>query len=279
MKILVVGVEGLLGSDVFAQLCRQADFEVFPANREQLDICNYKLVTSSLPDVDLVVNCVGERDVDEAELDRVAMFNVNMRGARNLAMACKARRCGFVHFSSHHVFDGMKNKGYTERDVARPLNVYGSSKLAGDKEIRSIGGNYLIVRTQTLYGKHGDCPINRMITAISQGSAPLLAASDEVLVPTWTLDVADALIRLIRLNKTGVVNFSASGHTTHAGLARFIAARINPGAIIEEVLSAQLNRPARRPLFGVLDNHWYQSWTGEPIATWEERLGVFLDQN
>jgi dTDP-4-dehydrorhamnose reductase len=275
MKVLIFGGEGLLGSDMHKVLALQQGLEVQSFSHQEFDITDFVRVRDALPKVDVFINCAGERQVDEAEDDRKGMFDVNMKGVRNLAMVCKRNRTLLVHFSSHYIFDGEKQKKYTERDTPNPLNIYGASKLAGDMEIRAVGGEYLIIRTQSLFGTGGPCFINKLIDSFAI-NAPVQVPDDEIITPTYTRHLAGAVGSLVRLNKRGLVNVASAGEASRLEIAEWLAKRLNSASTITAVKSRDIPRRAKRPLYSVLDSHWFRMWTGSEMPDWKVAIEEYL---
>jgi dTDP-4-dehydrorhamnose reductase len=275
MKVLVFGRDGLLGSDMLKGLSADPAFEVSSFNHQEFDITDFSLVRDSLPKVDVLVNCTGERQVDEAEGDRKGMFEVNMKGVRNLAAICKRNGILLVHFSTHYVFDGEKQKKYSERDIPNPLNIYGASKLAGDMEVRGIGGSYLIIRSQSLFGSGAPCFVNDLITRL-RANEPIGLPDDEIIAPTYTVHLSRAVATLIKLGKKGLVNVAAAGEASRLGVATFLAGKLGSTSKLIAVKSRDLKRPAKRPLYSVLDSHWFKLWTGANLPDWKEGLEEYL---
>jgi dTDP-4-dehydrorhamnose reductase len=275
MHIVLLGREGLLGSDLHAVFTGEADVQIEAYSHAEFDVTDFARVRDGLPKADVVVNCTGERQIDEAERDRKGMFEVNMKGARNLALACKRQRSLLVHFSSHYVFDGEKQRTYTERDIPNPLNIYGASKLAADTEIRGVGGEYLIVRTQSLFGGGGPCFVNDLVTRLRKDD-PVSVPDDEIIAPTYTVDLARAVLRLVRLAKRGLVNVASTGEASRFEVAEFLAQRLGSRSVLTPVKSRDLGRPARRPLYSVLETHWYRNWTGEILPEWRQAMDIYL---
>jgi dTDP-4-dehydrorhamnose reductase len=275
MNVAVIGCKGMLGSDLVAA-CQGAKIAVQGLDLPEFDICDFKLVTAKLPQVEWVVNCAAYTRVDDAEGDREAAFAVNADGAHSVARACARRHVKLLHISTDYIFDGHKTRPYTERDSPNPLGVYGASKLAGEKAVRSEGGQYLLVRAQSLFGAHGPNFVRSIARQLKQGSGPLRVVRDQVSSPTYTRHLADALMRLMVLDKEGVVHVAAAGSCSWFEFAKAIAARIKPGAEVQPIAAAELARPAPRPDYSVLDTHLYQTWTGQALPPWERGLDEYL---
>ena len=156
MKILLIGANGQLGSDLVKAL---TDTNLVSLSHQDVDICESVGVRETLrrhaPDV--VVNTAAYHKVDECETNAEEAFAVNVLGVRNLAMACKEQECAMLHMSTDYVYggDAERRTPYAETDIPSPINVYGVSKLAGEYLVRYMLDRYWIVRSQWLYGVAG----------------------------------------------------------------------------------------------------------------------------
>jgi dTDP-4-dehydrorhamnose reductase len=266
----------MLGTDLMAA-CKKAGIDHAGFALSELDITRYETMSSVIPETDFIVNCAGYTLVDEAEVHREEAFSINAEGARNVARAARRREARLIHLSTDYVFDGTKPKPYTERDQPCPLNVYGASKLAGEKAIRAEGCRFMIVRTQSLFGASGRNFIKSIVRQLQTNrTEPLRVVSDQVSAPTYTVHLADAILRLLRVKKGGVVHVAASHECSWYDFAQAIVARVKPGTRIEPVLASHLGLPAHRPAYSVLDKRRYTTWTKHVMPTWEEGLVEYL---
>lgn len=257
---------------------RAAGFDMEGFDLPELDIRDFNSVRDTLPVCDWVVNCAAYTRVDDAERERQAAFAVNAEGALSVARVCARRGVRLLHISTDYIFDGRKGRPYVETDSPEPLGVYGASKLAGEKAVRAEGGRFLIVRTQSLFGKRGPNFVRAIVEKIQKGATPLRVVNDQVSSPTYTRHLADALTRLIKLDKQGVVHVSASGSCSWFDFARAIVARLRPSVEVVPISSQELGRPAPRPAYSVLDNSLYISWTGAPLPSWHEGLAAYIKE-
>jgi len=146
MKVAIFGISGQLGSDVAAAL---SSHDVIPVEHARADIRDENAVIRQVRDSgpDWVVNCAAMTNVERCESEALAAFDVNAGGARHIALAADAVGARMLHISTDYVFDGEKRSPYLENDFPRPLNIYGSSKLAGEWAVRSAGVHHLVLRT------------------------------------------------------------------------------------------------------------------------------------
>lgn len=266
----------MLGHDL-AAACSRAGHEVIGLDLPELDIAHYENVWAMVPACDWVVNCAAYTHVDGAESHRDEAFAVNAVGARNVARVCTKKKIRLLHISTDYVFDGRRRRPYRESDRPNPLNVYGASKLAGEKAIRAQGGRYLIVRTQSLFGAHGHNFVQAILARLAEKpQEPLRVVHDQISSPTYTVHLAEALTRLLPLAHTGIVHVSASGACSWYEFARAIVEAVGASVPVVPITSAELARPAARPAYSELDKRRYRSWTGHTLPSWQEGLAAYL---
>ncbi len=277
MNVVILGAKGMLGSDLVS-LCQKLDFNTLGVDQPELDICSYDSVRVHIPACDWVINCAAFTNVDGSETEAKAAFAVNERGARNVARACKRRKINLLHISTDYVFDGTRQASYTERSRANPINVYGASKLAGERAIRAEGCRYVIVRTQSLFGRHGGNFVKAILGQLKAGKEQLHVVADQVSSPTYTAHLAEAIVKILPLDRRGIVNISASGECSWFEFASAIAEQVSPSTWVRPISSKETERAAARPKYSVLDNGRYSMWTGHRMPSWQEGLTDYLKE-
>jgi len=276
LKVLITGASGLLGSDIKNVLLNDAGIEVSAYSRSEFDVTDLKFVRDAVEGYNVVINCAAYTKVDHAETEKEDAFNVNMTGAKNLATGCTIHKARLIQMSTDYVFDGSKPTHYTEKDIPNPMNIYGASKLAGEKAVRAAGCKYLIIRLQSLFGMHGPNFVDTIVERLSNENTPLQVVSDQISSPTYTKHVAEAVHSLLKVDRSGIINVSASGHCSWFEFAVSIADLIGSTIDIEKVDADSFSRPARRPANSVLDSKWYTRWTGNEMPHWEVGLKEYL---
>lgn len=275
MRMVVIGSKGMLGTDL-ATACKAADNKTIGYDIDEFDITDFKNVRDNLPPADWVINCAAYTRVDEAQSRRDLAYAVNSEGARNLAHACSKKRVKLVHVSTDYVFDGSRGRPYAEADQTNPVNIYGASKLAGEKAVRGEGGHYLIVRTQSLFGKNGPNFVRTIRKKLVHEAGPIRVVVDQVTSPTYTKHLADAILRLINRNAKGIVHVAASRACSWFAFAQAIAKALGSDTTIEPTTTEALALPAVRPPYSVLDSRKYRTLTGHVMPTWEQGLAEYL---
>jgi len=277
MNVTVLGAKGMLGTDLMAALAN-AGINARGYDLPDVDITLDNGGLERIGRCDWIVNCAAYTNVDGAEKDSDKAFAVNRDGVRRIAECCKRSNSSLMHISTDYVFDGTSGTAYAEDAPVNPVNVYGRSKLDGENEVLSAGVKHLIVRTQSLFGINGANFVRAIMSRLEAGTGALKVVNDQVSSPTYTVHLADAILRLLRTDKQGIVHVSASGECSWYEFACVIAASIKPGAEVLPVTSSEYIRPARRPAYSVLDKGLYTSWTGSGMPSWKEGLKEYLER-
>ena len=276
MTILVTGAEGRLGSTLAAVL--GARHRVVARGRAGLDITQAAEVAAAVRSVapDVIVNCAACNDVDGAEDDPVAAFEVNAFAVRTLARAARDAGAALVHYSTDFVFDGLAAAPYAEEDAANPQSVYAMSKLVGEWFARDAQG--YVLRVASLFG--GGRPgvrassLDRMADAILAGRE-VQAFADRTVSPGYVPDVAAATAALLAAAPpAGVYHCVGSGRATWLEVATELARRLDREARIVPVAAADRPQRARRPAFAALSNAKLAR-AGIELPTWTDALGRF----
>ena len=276
MTILVTGAEGRLGSTLAALL--GARHRVAPRGRGALDITRPAEVAAAVRSVapDVVVNCAAYNDVDGAEDDPAAAFEVNAFAVRTLARAARDAGATLVHYSTDFVFDGLAAAPYTEEDAPNPQSVYAMSKLVGEWFARDAQA--YVLRVASLFG--GGRPgvrassLDRMAEAILAGRE-VQAFADRTVSPSYVPDVAAATAALLAAAPpAGVYHCVGSGRATWLELATELARRLDREACIVPVAAADRPQRARRPMFSALANARLTR-AGVEMPPWTDALGRY----
>jgi dTDP-4-dehydrorhamnose reductase len=281
VRIAVLGAAGQLGRD----LCPRLPVEVLPLTRTEVDLTHRETLDhlrSLRPDV--VINCAAYNLVDRAESEPAAAFAVNAWGVRDLAQVCRDHDCLLVHFSTDYVFGlySQHQKPYRETDAPGPISVYGLSKLSGEYLVRSICPRHLVIRTSGLYGlwgaggKGGNF-VETMLHLAGQGR-PLRVVNDQVCTPTFTQDLAEAVVRLVTPQCEGLFHLTNGGACTWHEFAQAIFAEISLAIDVEPITSAQFGAAARRPAYSVLGTEHDHAVLGIGFRPWRSALGDYLRQ-
>src|SRR6266566_1308733 len=246
MRVMVLGAGGMLGRDLVATA--PPAFRLFPFTHADLDITDQVLLKSRIRELQpqIIVNAAAYTSVDMAEDDRDLAFLVNRDAVgvlASLAAHCGAR---VVHFSTDYVFDGNVTTPYPEDAPTNPINVYGASKLAGEEALRASGAQFLLIRTQWLFGAHGKSFPRLMWDRARQGLITRVVA-DQTGRPSYTMDVASATWQLSQRAVMGVFHVANSGSATWYEVANHIFTAFGRASLVSPCGTADYPTRARRP--------------------------------
>jgi len=276
LRILLTGKSGQVGSALSKALAPLGD--VIAWDRSQLDLADPDAIRAAVRAAKprVIVNAAAYTAVDKAEAEEGVAMKINRDGPRTLAEEAAKGGALLVHFSTDYVFDGEKRAPYTERDVPRPLNAYGRSKLGGEQAILSSACRRLIVRTSWVYGPVGrNFPLTIMKAA--REHRELRVVDDEVGAPTSTGMLARAMPEMIRralddASLDGLYHLSAAGEVSWYAFALAILARKGIEAAVQPVRSNQYEARVLRPHNSLLDNAKIRQDFGIRLPPWEEGL-------
>jgi dTDP-4-dehydrorhamnose reductase len=270
--ILVTGAGGMLGRDLMKVLgpeVRGADIGDFDiTDRESTE----RLVLTLRPSV--LVNVAAYTDVDGAESNRDTAFRVNGDGVRHLAESCRKTGTLLVQISTDYVFDGSKGSPYTEDDAVAPLSVYGDSKLKSEENAR-LAPEHLVVRTQWLYGHGGKNFVETMLR-LAKEKEEVAVVDDQTGSPTSTVDLAIGIKALIDGGLRGTFHAVNGGWCSWCGFTRAIFEEAGETTRVRPMTTAELGRPAPRPLYSVLDCGKLAVDAGVRLPEWREALREYL---
>lgn len=280
MRIIVTGSRGMLGTDVMRMLA--GAYEVWGCDLHNCNILAAnqfdELVASYHPDV--VIHAAAYTNVDQAETDQAAALQLNATGTQYVAMAARQHQAKLVYLSTDYVFDGTKTTPYTEADAPNPLGVYGASKLRGEQQVQRIchEHEYLIVRIAWLYGQHGKNFVQTILQLARQHSV-LRIVNDQTGAPTYTKDVVRGIQALLARNVAGIVHLTNDGTCTWHEFAQTILAMAGiTDVAVQPISTAELQRPAPRPAYSVLDLARFAAMTGQRPRHWKQGLQEYFEE-
>lgn len=282
MRILVIGADGQLGSD----LCRVLkDQELIPLTQQEIEITDMNSVEGAFRKYQpaVVINTAAFVRVDDCETEPDKAYLVNALGARNVAVQAEKLGAKLVHISTDYVFGGGENiptGGYTEFDNPVPLNIYGKSKLAGDELVRFLCRKHMIVRSSGLFGVAGALGkggnfIETMLK-LAKERPELRVVNDQVFSPTYTLDLSVRISQLIETEYYGIFHVTNSGTCSWYELARETLDAAGSKTPLIPITSDQYPQKAKRPNYSVLRNYQLQLLGMEPMRSWQKALEDYL---
>ena len=278
-RVLIIGADGQLGSDL-----RRVLNNCIPLTHKDLEICN----TQSVKEVvakhkpDIIINTSAFHKVDLCEDEVEKSFQVNAYAVRELAHICRDRDIVLVHISTDYVFDGRKKSPYTENDSPNPLGVYGISKLAGEFFIENALEKHFIVRTCGLYGM-GDPGRTRsnfveLMIKLGREGKSIKVVNDQILTPTYTLELAEHIKKLIDTEEYGTFHITNNGQCSWFEFAGeiFRLTGLNPD--LSPTTSEEFGARAKRPAYSVLENASLKRIGLDNMSPWQEDLGKYLKE-
>ncbi len=292
MKILLLGKNGQVGWGLQRSLAPLGELVALDARSQAHcgDLCNLAGLAKTLRDVapDVIVNAAAYTAVDKAESEPGLAHAVNAEAVAVLAQAAKASGAWLVHYSTDYVFDGSGERAWLETDIAKPLSVYGASKLAGEQAIIASACKHLIFRTSWAYGAQGRNFATTMLQ-LAQQREHLSVINDQVGAPTGAdllADVTAHAIRMANQNPTlsGLYHLTAAGETSWHAYAQFVieharqagvAIKVAPSAI-KAVPSREFPTPAQRPLNSRLNTSKLQQAFGLHLPPWQDGVKRLL---
>lgn len=280
MKVLITGCQGQLGKE----LCRQIDglnrvqpqFQVVATDLDSMDITDthqvQKIVSFEKPEV--IINTAAYTKVDACETDEKTAFRVNAIGARNLAVAAFSIGAKILQVSTDYVFDGTGKIPLREYDPINPLSVYGKSKALGEQLVMTTNPRYFILRTAWLYGDGAN--FVRTILKLASEQDELKVVNDQVGTPTSTVDLARCILALIQTEHYGIYHGTCEGECTWYDFARRILSLKGIDRKVKPISTEELNLPAKRPAYSVLENFMLEMIGLNNFRHWEEALEEYL---
>ena len=273
MRITLFGASGLLGK---ALMHETGEDEILGFGSSDGDIRDEKRVLELLEQSrpDWTILAAAYTDVDGCETNRDLAFDVNLRGAANVARA--ARQCGsrMLFLSTDYVFDGTKTTPYSTSDARAPRSVYGQSKADAEVELKQILPDCCIVRTSWLFGTGGKCFPDTILN-LAENRPQLEVVGDQRGSPTYVVDLARAIIQLCRKNAAGIVHATNRGECSWHELASAIITDSKLTTLVRETTSDKFPRPAPRPKYSVLSPESLQKY-GVVMPEWRDALRRYL---
>ncbi|GIV08503.1 MAG: NAD(P)-dependent oxidoreductase [Fimbriimonadales bacterium] len=288
MRVLVTGATGMLGAEIVERF-HAAGMEVYGAarlpasdehaNRVAMDITQPDAVREVFDALrpEVVIHCAAMTHVDACERQPQQAYRVNTFGAEVVASNCQRFDAACVYISTDYVFDGQKRAPYHEYDVENPISVYGRSKYLGEQAVRALCPRHYIVRVAWLYGKHRKSFPQFVLEQARAGVSPTVI-HDQVGSPTYTVDVADRLLSLIRTDCYGIYHLTNQSPVSRYAFARALLETV--GSVIEPtpLPFAQWRTPAPRPIYSALTS-WRLEWAGvEPMPRWQDAMQRFVQE-
>jgi len=272
-KIVVTGGNGQLGKELQELSSSHPQFEFYFLTREDMPIDNFELIRNYFGTLKpaYCINCAAYTAVDRAESERDLAFQVNGEAVGVLAAICKEHNTKFVHISTDYIFNGEGTYPYTENFPTDPVNVYGASKLEGEKQAIGFNPGCIIIRTSWVYSSFGKNFVKTMMRLMNEKDE-VRVVNDQVGSPTYAADLAEVILKIIPDWKPGIYNFSNEGIITWYEFAVAIKEIINCACDVLPITTSGYPTPAKRPAYSVLDKTKIQETFGVRLKDWRESL-------
>jgi len=285
--ILILGTNGQVGTELQRSFANAG--KVTACDRQRADLSKPEelrpLIRQLRPDV--ILNAAAYTAVDRAESEPELAMTINGDAPRVLAEEAAELDAVLVHYSTDYVFDGSKASPWVETDATNPLNVYGKTKLAGEKFIEAVGGKYFIFRTSWVYGPHGHNFLRTMLR-LGRERDQLKIVDDQFGAPTSSIAIADATRTAVNAamdgqSQYGIYHLTCGGETTWCRFAREIFAQHQKKSRakapeVSGIPSNEYPTPATRPANSVMSNKKLQSELKITLPAWQDALLETLEK-
>jgi len=291
MRILVTGKNGQLGRSIY-KIVNTTNGDSLPPNefifvgREELDLSNNNSIINYFDNhnkFDIIINCAAYTAVDKAEKEQELANQVNHLAIKQLAGIVKEQKAKLIHISTDYVFDGESNKPYKETDETNPINVYGKTKLAGEKALQEImPTNAMIIRTSWVYSEYGNNFVKTMLR-LGKERDELNIVSDQIGSPTYATDLAEVILKIInntnyrnKKQSTEIYHYSNEGEISWHDFAKEIFELVDIQCRVNPITTGEYPTPAQRPKNTVMQNDKIARIFGLKIANWKASLGLLF---
>ncbi len=303
MRVLITGVRGLLGTELFRQLQGRVETIGWGRSRrpegwnpsvvyESVDITEGEPARSALerwrPQV--VVHTAAMTDVDACETDPSLAWKVNADGTRRLAEICNSVDAFLISVSTDYVFGESIGRPYREEDSPDPVNKYGQSKLEAERCALEAARRVLVLRVSGLFGPARSNFVLGAMRRLREGQT-VPVVTDQVNSPSYTVDLAEGICRLMDRFAAdplsaepggvlhGILHLANSGEANRLEVAEVIAEAVGaPKGLLQRTTWKQLGRPAQRPEYTALDCSRFERLTGSRLRTWQEAVRGFIQR-
>lgn len=275
-NILVTGSTGQLGSDVVKELLKRG-YSTLSPNRSEFNLCSEDSIRNYIlnSNCEAIVHCAAYTQVDKAEDEKDLCIKINATATKHIAKCAKILDIPMIYISTDYVFDGTKDGEYTENDETNPINIYGESKLAGEKYVQEILDKYYIVRTSWVFNINGKNFIETMLR-LSKANNQLSIVNDQIGSPTYTKDLSRLLVDMLETSKYGLYHATNEGYCSWYEFANTIFKLANINIDIKAINSNEYASRAKRPMNSKLSKDKLIEYGFKPLPHWEDALKDYL---
>ncbi len=289
-KILVTGANGQLGKELQQLAQSFPKFDFIFTTRLDLPLDNHQIIQDYilLHHPDYIINCAAYTAVDKAETETDLTYKLNAEAPAIIAASCKENNIQLIHISTDYVFKGSGQLPYREEDSPDPVNLYGASKLEGERNVMRIHPGSVIIRTAWVYSEFGKNFVKTMLGLMATRNE-INVVNDQSGSPTYAADLAEAIMKIISTIEdpdqksklpafSGIYHFSNSGHTTWFDFAVAIKELWGSDCRVNPIITSQFPTAASRPAYSVLDKTKIQQTFGIHIKDWKASLAICLEK-
>ena len=276
MKKLAIIGQGMLGSEL-TTLAEAAGWKVSTYDLPDFDLTNEEQLRELVNSADCIVNCAAYTNVDKAESEKDLCAAVNATALKTLGELAAKNDKYLVHISTDFVFGDLTDKAQKEDDPANPLSVYGATKLNGEQNLLDSGCRCGIIRVQWSYGAAGNNFITKILE-LAKKLPELKVVDDQTGAPTWTRDMARAIMDFLINQTQGLYHFAAKGYTTRFDVAKMIVEHFKLDTKLAPCKSSEFPTPAKRPLNSKFDCSKIDKVLSFERPEWRDSLRKFFDE-
>ena len=278
MKILLTGANGQLGYD-FQRLFDSKNITYTATDYRELDIMDVNKVREFVKGrgYNYIINCAAYNDVDKAESEAELCYKLNAYAPRDLAQIAKEIGAVFVTYSTDFVFEGNKNSPYTEKDIPNPPSVYARAKHEGEKLVLDAHDKSFVIRTSWVFGIANN-NFNKQVMGWSEGRNRLNIVDDQVSVPTYSKDLAEFSLELIKSEKFGPYQLSNNGECSKYDQAKYVLESIGWEGELGTAKTADFNLPAKRSKYSKISSEKAEKVIGKKMPHWQDAIDRFLEE-
>lgn len=276
MLVLVTGASGQLGQDVVPAL-KARGHEVLAPSHEELDLTKEPTVSPYVKEhrPDAVIHCAAYTSVDRAEEEAETCELVNRDGTEILVKSAEQVGAKFLYISTDYVFSGEGELPFETNMERAPLNVYGLSKLGGERAVETYSTQYFIVRISWVFGLGGNNFV-KTILRLADTKEEISVVEDQIGSPTYTADLAPLLVDMIESEQYGVYHATNEGFTSFKDFAEEIVRQSGKSMTVKPITTEEYGAPAKRPLNSRLSKASLNEAGFHSLPTWQNALARFL---
>ena len=293
MRILVTGKNGQLGRSIQKIVGtdtkidnNQSSNDFIFVGREELDLSsegNISHYFSNNDKFDIIINCAAYTAVDKAEQEVELANQINHLAVKQLASIANKQQAKLIHISTDYVFDGESDKPYTETDTPNPINVYGKTKLAGEKTLQAVMPmNAIIIRTSWLYSEYGNNFVSTMLR-LGEERGEISVVNDQIGSPTYATDLAKIILHIIKTKEfkemgqvAQIYHYSNKGKCSWHEFAKEIFKIVEVSCKVNPIATQQYPTPANRPMNTIMSTDKIIQKFNINIIPWQESLARCL---